>query len=65
MRRGVVVEECETFRRKPWHFLEGDSRFLGERVADEEVVVAHETDDVAGIRFIDRLAIAGEKALRI
>jgi hypothetical protein len=46
-------------------FVEEDAGFFAEGVADAEVVVADDADDIAGVGFIDGLAVLGEEALGV
>ena len=63
VRGRIVVQKGKALRSESRHFAVGDGCIFGKRVADEEVIVPHEAHDVAGIRFVHGLAIAGEKAL--
>ena len=63
VRCAVIDEVRESLRRKPRHLVKADRRIFGQRVADEQLMVAYNADDVTRVSFVDRLAFAGEETL--
>lgn len=61
----VIVQAGEAFRDETRRFIKDDASFLAESVADAEVVVADDADDIPCVGFIDGLAILSEEALGV
>ena len=59
-----IVQIRERFRREARDFLVENFGIGRQRVADAKAVVADQADDVAGIRFIHRLALVAEQFVR-
>ena len=56
-----IVKIFEDLRREPRNLVVPQRGIRGQRVADAEAVVAHQSDDVAGIRFVHGLALVAEE----
>ncbi len=60
---GFVGEVGEALGGEAGDFVEFDGGCGGEGIADEEVVISDEADDIASVGIIDGFAVAGEEAL--
>ncbi len=59
-----VLQGGEALRRKARDLVVADGAILGERVADAELRVPHQANNVARVRLVNRLALLPEELVR-
>jgi hypothetical protein len=59
------VDEGKALRWEAWDLVEEGAWLFGEGIADLQVVISHETDNIAWPSVVDSFAFTGEEALGV
>ena len=62
---GGAVDEGKALRWKAWNLVEESAWLFGKGIADLQIVISHQTDDIAWPGVVDSFAFTSKEALGV